>query len=162
MPLNFDKYPFLKPELHFGEIFVTKFVRNRFTLMKFFSRTQVFFLKSFLQFERIHSWEFTLNLRFCFVRIKSSHPEMLLCEKSVLENSAIFTGKNLCWPATVLKRNPNTSVFVWILWSSWEKLLLWKNSGGCFWRIIKSCKTFWKFFLGQKQPPEVFCKKRCS
>ena len=46
----------------------------------------------------------------------------------VLKNFAIFTGKHLCWnllliksqgwrPATLLKRDSNTGVFLWILWN---------------------------------------------
>ena len=52
---------------------------------------------------------------------RSSHLEVF-CEKGVLNNFAIFTGKHLCWslflmklqarPATLLKRDPNTGVFM--------------------------------------------------
>ena len=53
---------------------------------------------------------------------KSTH-QMCSIEKTVLKNFAIFTGKRLCWslllidlrasrPATFLKRDPNTDVFL--------------------------------------------------
>ena len=57
----------------------------------------------------------------------SSHQKCSI-EKAVLKNVAKFTRKNLCWslllidllaskPATFLRRDSNTSVFLWILQS---------------------------------------------
>ena len=54
---------------------------------------------------------------------------------SVLKNFEIFTGKHLCWiiflrklqalkPASLLKGDPNTGVFVWILQNFYEQLFL--------------------------------------
>ena len=55
----------------------------------------------------------------CF---RSSHQSCSI-KKAVLKNFAIFTGKHLCWslflvrPATLLKRDYNLGVFLWILWN---------------------------------------------
>ena len=54
---------------------------------------------------------------------RSSHPRCSI-KKAVFKIFAIFTGKQLCWslfliicsvPATLLKRDSNTGVFLWIL-----------------------------------------------
>ena len=58
-------------------------------------------------------------------KYRSTHSRMFL-KTDVPKNFAIFTGKYLCWsfflinllawkPATLLKRNSNTGVFLWIL-----------------------------------------------
>ena len=64
-------------------------------------------------------------------------------KKAVLKNFVILTGKHLCWsffliklqvfwPATLLKRGSNTSVFLWIL-RNFQEYLLWRTSAnGCF------------------------------
>ena len=62
----------------------------------------------------------------------------------VLKNFANFIGKHQCWslfliklqawrPATLLKRDSNTGVFLWNLRNSKEHLFLQNTSGGCFW-----------------------------
>ena len=63
---------------------------------------------------------------------------MCSVKKGVLENFAKFTEKNLCWsawrPATLLKRDSDTSVFLWIL-RNFPEHLFWKTSAnGCFWK----------------------------
>ena len=61
-------------------------------------------------------------LRVCFQYYRSSQPEVF-CKKDVLSNFAKFTGKHLCQslffnkvaglrPATLLKRDSGTSVFL--------------------------------------------------
>ena len=56
-------------------------------------------------------------------------PLEVFCKKCVLKNFTLFTGKHLCWslfliklqsfsPSTLLKRDSNTGVFLWILWNS--------------------------------------------
>ena len=70
----------------------------------------------------------------CLLRVKSlvwayyykRQPPEVFCKKGVLKNFANFTGKHLCWsiflimlqalnPATFLKRESNTEVFLWNL-----------------------------------------------
>ena len=73
--------------------------------------------------------------------------------KGVLKNFAIFAGEHLCLSlflinkvaglkanllkrrlATLLKRNSNTDIFLWIL-RNFQEHLIWKTSAnGCFWR----------------------------
>ena len=66
--------------------------------------------------------------------LRTSHRKCSV-KKGVLKTFAIFTGKHLCWslfliklqpwrPATLLKRDSNTDVFVWIVRDFWEHLLL--------------------------------------
>ena len=77
----------------------------------------------------------------CFF-IESSRQEVF-CEKDVLRNFTKFTGKHLCQclffnkvairrPATFLKRDSGTGVFLWIWWNLQEHLFLQNTSGGCF------------------------------
>ena len=66
----------------------------------------------------------------------------------VLKNFTIFTRKYLCWnlfvlqlqsssPATILKSNSSTGVFLWIL-PNFKEHLFWKTSMiGCFWNLMK-------------------------
>ena len=62
----------------------------------------------------------------------------------VLKNFANFIRKQQCWslfliklqawrPATLLKRDSNTGVFLWNLWNFLEHLFLQNASSGCFW-----------------------------
>ena len=81
--------------------------------------------------------------------VQKQTPEVF-CRKGVLKNFAIFTGKHLCWRfflrklqiwrlATLLKRDPNTGVFLWILRNS-QEYLYWKtSSNGCF-RLSKNIR----------------------
>ena len=65
------------------------------------------------------------------LHIRSSRPEGF-CKISVPKNFPKLTGNYLCWslflinlqakPATLLKRDSNTSVFLWILRDFWEDL----------------------------------------
>ena len=66
----------------------------------------------------------------------------------VLKNFTIFTRKYLCWnlfvlqlqsssPATILKSNSSTCVFLWIL-PNFKEHLFWKTPmNGCFWNLMK-------------------------
>ena len=67
-------------------------------------------------------------------RYKSRHRRCSI-QKTVLKKFATFTGKHLCWshfliklliwrPATLLKRESNTGVFLWILGHCKEDLFL--------------------------------------
>ena len=49
-----------------------------------------------------------------FIRFRSSHQRYFV-RKGVLRDFAKFTGKFLCRPVTLLKRDPGTGVFRWIL-----------------------------------------------
>ena len=79
----------------------------------------IFFSKKF------HHRRLTFPKRYCTIR--KSHRKCSL-KKGFLKNFAIFTGKHLCWsfflikfqgcsPATLLKRDSNTYVFLWMLWN---------------------------------------------
>ena len=58
-----------------------------------------------------------------------------VCDKAVLKNFAIFTGKYLCWSlfliknfkAILLKRDSNTGAFLWIF-QNFSDHLFWKTS----------------------------------
>ena len=59
-------------------------------------------------------------------------------KKAILQNFAIFTGKHLYWSlrsmrtATLLKRDSNTGIFLWIL-RNFLKHLFWRTSANyCF------------------------------
>ena len=65
-------------------------------------------------------------------------------KKGVLKNFAVFTGKHLCWnllliklqafrPATLLKRDSNKGVFLWILPNFYEHVFWRTSANGCFW-----------------------------
>ena len=72
---------------------------------------------------------------------RSSHLQMFL-KTSLFENFVIFTGKHLCWSlftikllafrqATILKRDSNTGVFLWIL-ESFKNNFFVEQLGGYF------------------------------
>ena len=53
-------------------------------------------------------------------KVQKQPPEPF-CKKAILRNFGIFSEKELCWtlfliklPATLLKKDSNTSVFLWI------------------------------------------------
>ena len=76
---------------------------------------------TFLQLNDVYCWQ--------------SHRFMkLFCKKGVLGKFASFTGKHLCWslffielqtfsPATILKRDSNTDLFLWSLLNFYENLI---------------------------------------
>ena len=68
-------------------------------------------------------------------------------KKAVLKNFAIFTGKHLCWsvffikwqnfsPATLLKRDSNTGLFLWVL-RNFKEHLFWRISANCCFYIFQ-------------------------
>ena len=72
-----------------------------------------------------------LRYQLLLTKLRGSRPEVF-CKKGVLRNFAKFTGKELCRslffnkvaglrPATLLKRDSGTSVFLWILWNTFFK-----------------------------------------
>ena len=80
--------------------------------------------KSFFFFESQSYWTSTCNI---YLKFKSSRPEVF-CKKGVFRDFAKFTGKHLCQrhffnkvaglrSAIVLKKPPETGVFLWILWN---------------------------------------------
>ena len=82
------------------------------------AKTKQWFLRNF--WENFY-WEIS---KFC-KKFRSSHQKCSI-KKAVLENFVIFTGKDLCWkffliksqdwrPTTLLKRDFNTGIFLWIL-----------------------------------------------
>ena len=74
-------------------------------------------------------------------RCRSSHRRCSV--KSVLKNFANFTGKHLCWSlfykvaglqsASFIKRDSNTSAFLWSLRNFLEHLFWGTSANGCFW-----------------------------
>ena len=77
---------------------------------------------------------------------RSNRPEVF-CKKGVLRNLTKFPGKHLCQslffnkvaglnPATLLKRDSGTGVFLGISRNFLEHLFLQKTSGGCFFTSI--------------------------
>ena len=90
-----------------------------------------------------------------FIYQKRSYGTEVLYKKYVLKNFPKFTGKQLrprlvfnkvagLSPATWLKKDSSTDVFLWILWNFQEQLFLQNTSGGCFWFIWID---FIRFFL---------------
>ena len=91
------------------QILLGPFLNNLTHLLIFYAAVTT--SPGFLIHWRIFFWS---NHRRCFVK------------KTVLKNFAIFTGEHLCWsvflikllvfsPATLIKRNSDTGVFLWIL-----------------------------------------------
>ena len=75
----------------------------------------------------------------CSSEICNSHRETPVLESLL----------NKVRPATSLKRDSNTSFFLWILWNSWEHLI-WKTSAnGCFLNVsflypLNTSKNLWQ------------------
>ena len=80
-----------------------------------------------------------------------SSRQEVFCKKGILRNFAKFPGKHLCQslffnkvaglrPATLLKRDSGTGVFLSTLRNFYDHLFLQNTSGGCFW------KDEWEWF----------------
>ena len=74
-----------------------------------------------------------------------SSRQEVFCKKGILRNFAKFPGKHLCQslffnkvaglrPATLLKRDSGTGVFLSTLRNFYDHLFLQNTSGGCFWK----------------------------
>ena len=74
-----------------------------------------------------------------------SNRQEVFCKKGILRNFAKFPGKHLCQslffnkvaglrPATLLKRDSGTGVFLSTLRNFYDHLFLQNTSGGCFWK----------------------------
>ena len=103
----------------------------------------------------------------CLLAYRSSHPEEF-CKKGILRNFAKFTGKNLSQSlffnkvaglrfATLLKKDPCTGVFLWILRNFQEHLFYRTPLDYCFctvalWSVITL--KVWKMF-----PKRIFIRK---
>ena len=84
----------------------------------------------------------------------------------VLKNFAIFTRKHLCWslfltklqtcgPATELKSNSSTGIFLRLLQNLKEHLFCKTSANGCFWNLMKVFlihEIGWSFWT---------CHKKC-
>ena len=125
-----------------------------------------------------HPWTIVSNtshsVEFCKKRISRSQ---MLFKIGVLQNFAIFTGKQLWWSLflielqvyqnscinlfniveTLLKRDSNTGVYLWELQNFYEHLFLQNTSGGCFWKNFseKFCKIHFSFLI------QLQAKHRC-
>ena len=62
--------------------------------------------------------------------------------KAVFKILAIFTGW-ICRPATLLKRDSNTGVFLWILWNLSEHLFWRTSANSCFWLFKTPIEHQW-------------------
>ena len=89
-------------------------------------------------------------------RHKSSHRRCSI-EKAVLKKFETFSGKRLCWshfliklhvwgPATLLKRESNKGVFLWIL-GHFKEDLLWRTSAN-----DSFCRQFYMSNTGSYKP----------
>ena len=93
-----------------------------------------------------------LHFRIAIMIFKSSGPDVF-SKKGVLRSFIKFTGKHQCQslffnkvtglrPATLFrKRNSGTSLFLWIVLSFLEHLLLQNTSVGCLWDL-KQINTY--------------------
>ena len=95
---------------------------------------------------------------------RSSHPEVF-CKRGVLRNLAKFTGKHLCQSLFLnkfinnfIKKETLAQVFSCEFYEISKNNLFYRTPlAAASWCLTR------KFFLllrKQKQPPEVFCKKR--
>ena len=104
------------------------------------------------QIKRNWNWSFNIQRYFDAAddrKIRSSRSQMFF-KIGVLSTFPNFTKKDQCWnlfyiklqawkPATLLKRDSNTSVFLWNLSNFHKQFLLQITSGGCFWEMF----MFW-------------------
>ena len=65
--------------------------------------------------------------------ILRKQPQEMFCKKRCFKNFANFTGKHLCWSLFLLKRDSNSGVFQWNLWSFLEHLFWRTSADDCFW-----------------------------
>ena len=95
-------------------------------------------------------WSF--QCKFCDKQKQS--PEVF-CKKGVLANCAMFIGKLMSWslflikfqafrPATLLRRDSNTGVFLWILQNFYELLSYKTSANGRFWIKFSYQAMIWK------------------
>ena len=107
------------------------------------------------------------------IALKSSYRRCSI-KKAVLKNLAILIGKHLCWslflinlqaykPATLLQRDSNTGVFLWIL-KNFKNLYfkghLWTTASELYWfkveKIIEKVTI-----IGGVFRTKLFCKNSC-
>ena len=122
------------------------------------AKTKKWFLRNF--WENLY-WEmifFTVIFsKFC-KKLRSSHQRCYI-KKDLFKIFVIFTGKHLCWslfwiksqdwiPTTLLKRDSNAGVFLWILQNFSEHLFSKTSANDCFCKLQisdiprESCFTF--------------------
>ena len=102
-------------------------------------------------FELLKCWNSMELPEIAFYRIRRS-------QISVLKNFAIFTRKHLCLsllnkvaglrPATLLKRDSNTRIFLQILQHFYEHLFVYNTFGGCFYFWI-CCRWLFLEIMGR-------------
>ena len=89
-----------------------------------------------------------------FTMNNKKQPPEVFYKKASLKNFSIFTGKHLCLrffliklqvfsSATLLKRDFNTVLFLWILRNFWKRLFWRKSVNRCYW--IMSSQIFYPF-----------------
>ena len=83
------------------------------------------------------------------IALKSIH-QRCSTRKAVLQNLAKLIEKYLCWslflinlqaykPPTLLQRDSNTGVFLWILRKFWKPLFQRASVNNCFWTLLIQC-----------------------
>ena len=92
------------------------------------------------------------------IALKSSY-RMCSIKNAVLKNLAILIGKHLCWSlflinlevyqlATLLQRDSDANVFLWILWNFYKSLFQRTSVNDCFWTsLIQS----WRYSNGKNR-----------
>ena len=80
------------------------------------------------------------------IALKSSYRKCSI-KKAALKKLAILIGKHLRWslflidlqaykPTTLLQRDSNTGVFLWILWKFYKHLFQRTSVNDCFWTLL--------------------------
>ena len=107
--------------------------------------------------------KFLCEMKLRQITKRSNHLEAFR-KKGALKNITKFTWKHLCWspffdkvaclrPETLLKRDSNTGIFRWILWSFLRTPFLQNSSAGCFFikdlflSIFCNKKSFRQFYF---------------
>ena len=98
---------------------------------------------------------------FVYVRISRSSHQRCSVKKGVLVNFAKFIGKHLCQRLFFKKKSFRHMCFPLNFPKFLRTPFLQNTSEGCFW-IRKLNFQFRITHSLQKQPPELFCNKRCS
>ena len=85
-----------------------------------------------------------LSFRFLWLCSKAASGAVF-CKNAVLKTFALFTGKQVCGilfvealrPATLLKRDSNASIFLWVLWNFLQYLFWRISANSCFGKLLK-------------------------
>ena len=98
-----------------------------------------------------------LSFRFLWLCSKAASGAVF-CKNAVLKTFALFTGKQVCGilfvealrPATLLKRDSNASIFLWVLWNFLQYLFWRISANNCFGKLLKIPMPV-AFYSGQEK-----------